>query len=585
LAFSLHSILRDIFDKDNAALNVVFESGGSSNAFSEHSIWLAIYDKTNSAIRVTAPAFTGAGSDGLVPDPGAETGKYLKDDGTWGTPGGGGAGNDIYIEEEDSAKANSGTGDLTLDFDGSDFDLTVESGNEVRIALAGGGGSGNAIYVEEEDAAKGDSSSDDLTIDFDGTDFNISAESGNELRIAIENSGIDHAGLTNTHNLTTDIDHDALTNTHNLTTDIDHDALTNTHNLTTDIDHDQLTNFSADEHFTEASIDHNSITNTHNLTTDIDHNSITNTHNLTTDIDHDSITNGHNLTTDIDHDSLTNTHDLTTDIDHDSITNTHNLTTDIDHDALTNFVAAEHVSLPNTIANVLSDHNKAAHDALGLSHDSLSDVSADDHHNRSHTMTSTSDHTAGNYKVFYSDGAAAVQELALGLSGEVLYSNGAAAAPYFGALPAGSDPWTIVKLSADFTTTSASAQNVTSFNFTPSRNKTYLVYGYFFLRTATATIGARPGVSWPTGLTDNIGRAEAVNSATASSLRFWGGTGTAAANSTGLPDTTNSHFGTCDCVMRTGASVSGNFQITLQAETAGTTVTMKAGSFIMYREI
>jgi len=41
---------------------------------------------------------------------------------------------------------------------------------------------------------------------------------------------------------------------------VDHDSLTNTHNLTTDIDHDALTNYSADEHFTEASIDHANIT-------------------------------------------------------------------------------------------------------------------------------------------------------------------------------------------------------------------------------------------------------------------------------------------------------------------------------------
>jgi len=34
-----------------------------------------------------------------------------------------------------------------------------------------------------------------------------------------------------------------------------------------------------------------------------------------------------------------------------------------------------------------------------------------------------------------------------------------------------------------------------------------------------------------------------------------------------------------------GASPSGDFQITLAAETAGTNVTMKAGSFIAYREI
>ena len=36
----------------------------------------------------------------------------------------------------------------------------------------------------------------------------------------------------------------------------------------------------------------------------------------------------------------------------------------INHDALLNFVGAEHLSLPNTLVNVLTDHNKIAHDAL-----------------------------------------------------------------------------------------------------------------------------------------------------------------------------------------------------------------------------
>lgn len=38
----------------------------------------------------------------------------------------------------------------------------------------------------------------------------------------------------------------------------------------------------------------------------------------------------------------------------------------IDHDLLLNFLANEHLTLPNTIANVLTDHNKVAHDALGI---------------------------------------------------------------------------------------------------------------------------------------------------------------------------------------------------------------------------
>ena len=50
-------------------------------------------------------------------------------------------------------------------------------------------------------------------------------------------------------------------------------------------------------------------------------------------------------------------------------------------------------------------------------------------HARSHTMTSTSDHTATNWRVFHSNGSGQVVELALGASGTVLKSNGAAAAP------------------------------------------------------------------------------------------------------------------------------------------------------------
>ena len=46
------------------------------------------------------------------------------------------------------------------------------------------------------------------------------------------------------------IDHANVTNTHDLTGDIDHDTIANNHNLTTDIDHDNILNFAADEHFT-----------------------------------------------------------------------------------------------------------------------------------------------------------------------------------------------------------------------------------------------------------------------------------------------------------------------------------------------
>lgn len=50
-------------------------------------------------------------------------------------------------------------------------------------------------------------------------------------------------------------------------------------------------------------------------------------------------------------------------------------------------------------------------------------------HARKHAITSTNDHSAGNWKTFYSDGSGNLVELALGASGKVLKSNGASSAP------------------------------------------------------------------------------------------------------------------------------------------------------------
>ncbi|MBI5219967.1 MAG: tail fiber domain-containing protein [Bacteroidia bacterium] len=50
-------------------------------------------------------------------------------------------------------------------------------------------------------------------------------------------------------------------------------------------------------------------------------------------------------------------------------------------------------------------------------------------HNQSHAITSTSDHTAGNWKLFYSNGSGQVTELSFGTSGQVLSSTGASSTP------------------------------------------------------------------------------------------------------------------------------------------------------------
>ena len=58
-------------------------------------------------------------------------------------------------------------------------------------------------------------------------------------------------------------------------------------------------------------------------------------------------------------------------------------------------------------------------------------------HTRSHAMTGTSDHTASNWSVFYSNGSGQVTELGLGSANTVLTSNGASSAPTFAAAASG----------------------------------------------------------------------------------------------------------------------------------------------------
>lgn len=90
------------------------------------------------------PVFSGAGAAGLVPDPVSETDKYLRDDGTWQTPPGGGGG-------EANTASNIGTGDgvfaskvgIDLEFKslvaGTNITLTP-SADEIEISATGGGG-------------------------------------------------------------------------------------------------------------------------------------------------------------------------------------------------------------------------------------------------------------------------------------------------------------------------------------------------------------------------------------------------------------------------------------------------------------
>lgn len=147
----------------------------------------------------------------------------------------------------------------------------------------------------------------------------------------------------------------------------------------------------------------------------------------------------------------------------------------------------------------------------------------------------------------------------------------------------GSDPWTYVKLGADFTTSLATAVDVTGLAFTPLANTTYVIEGLLLTRTVTATVGPRPGCAWPTGLTDGVARIDVTSAAGTNVMTNGNISAAVLAPVGGLPTTTGSWPGKLDAVIVAGATPLGSFRIQLASETAATNVTMKAGSFIRYR--
>jgi hypothetical protein len=154
------------------------------------------------------------------------------------------------------------------------------------------------------------------------------------------------------------------------------------------------------------------------------------------------------------------------------------------------------------------------------------------------------------------------------------------------AAPAGSsDPWTVVKLAGDFATSSATAVAVTGMNFAPAAGKTYMVEVYMLLRTATATVGPRPGCSWPSGLTDGVAFLQTTSAAGTIVMQNGNMAGAVLGPVGGLPTTTGSWPAQMQVQMIVGASPSGVWQLNLASETAGTNVTMKAGSFLRYRQV
>lgn len=150
---------------------------------------------------------------------------------------------------------------------------------------------------------------------------------------------------------------------------------------------------------------------------------------------------------------------------------------------------------------------------------------------------------------------------------------------------AGSDPWTYLRLASDFPTSSATAVDITGLGFAPAANQRYEFEAQLMLRTATATVNPRTGLAWPTGMVDGVASIDQSQTAT-TQLMARGSIAAALLIAVGgLTNTTASWPCTVLGVAVAGATPSGNIRLQMASETAGTTVTMRAGSFLKYRTI
>jgi hypothetical protein len=146
------------------------------------------------------------------------------------------------------------------------------------------------------------------------------------------------------------------------------------------------------------------------------------------------------------------------------------------------------------------------------------------------------------------------------------------------------EEWTYVKLTSAYTTTST-APSSSPLAFTPLPNSHYLVEGCFFLQSAVTTTGVRPGLSWPTGTTQEAAWMISPSSATAFSSRFWGAPGPASVAATAVAVANEGFLGKLDGQFVTEGSVSGDFAVTLTSETNGTEVRLMENSWIRYKTL
>lgn len=151
---------------------------------------------------------------------------------------------------------------------------------------------------------------------------------------------------------------------------------------------------------------------------------------------------------------------------------------------------------------------------------------------------------------------------------------------------AGADPWTYLVLGSDFSTTSATPVSVTGLSFTPSPNKVTVVEAYYLLRSSVSTTGPQPVPVFPTaGVTDS---AYHLHGGASASVDVWAGGDSNLVTSLSIASVaslTRTYPALLMATLVCGSSVTGSFSAGIQSEIAGSSVTVRAGTWLRYRTI
>lgn len=147
--------------------------------------------------------------------------------------------------------------------------------------------------------------------------------------------------------------------------------------------------------------------------------------------------------------------------------------------------------------------------------------------------------------------------------------------------------WTYLRVNADVVNSTTTPADVLT--FTPEPNAQYVIEGLLLVRSATgggaAGVAPQPCITWPTNVGDGVYYVQQAGSSSSTVPRY----GNTSANFTSgvadIIDNTGSWPVFMCCTFITPANVSGDWKLQVRSESAGTAVTVRAGSYLRYRRI